>query len=87
MDFVARYFPYGFKKSANANSTPRVRFESLAVGTNLALRAEPDLVPLPVLSWLESDQFQELTTTHASNSAPRLRGRIEFVRDQLLRKE
>ncbi len=84
MGFVQRFFPYGFAKSAKATTTPRVRFEALSVGVNLALRIEPKLTPAPVISWLESKQFVEWTTTHASNSAPRLRGRIEYVRDRLL---
>jgi hypothetical protein len=84
MAFVLRCFPYGFAKSATAKTTPRVRFEALSVGVNLALRTEPDLIPAPVTTWLESEQFTELTTTHASNSGPRMRGRIEYVRDRLL---
>ncbi len=84
MAFVQRFFPYGFAKSATAKTTPRVRFEALSVGVNLALRSEPELTPTPVTSWLDSERFTELTTTHASNSAPRMRGRIEYVRDHLL---
>jgi hypothetical protein len=84
MQFVSRHFPYGFAKSANAKTTPRVRFEALAVGTNLALRKKPDLIPPPVGAWLESEDFSIQTTTHASNSTSRLRNRIEFVRDHLL---
>lgn len=84
MQFVHKYFPYGFAKTRNAKTTPRVRFEALAVGINLALREKPDLIPLPVAPWLESEQFEVETTTHASNSAPRLRSRVEFVRDHLL---
>lgn len=85
MQFVHKYFPYGFAKSRNAKTTPRVRFEALAVGTNLALRIKPDLIPLPVTPWLESEEFEIETTTHASNSAPRLKSRVEFVRDNLLK--
>jgi uncharacterized protein with ParB-like and HNH nuclease domain len=84
MDFVHRHFPYGFAKSNSAKTTPRVRFEALSVGINLALREKPDLIPSPVVVWLESEEFTTQTTTHASNSAPRLRNRIEFVRDHLL---
>lgn len=82
--FVKQNFPNGFAKSSKATMTPRVRFESIAVGVNLALRANPDLIPLRVEGWLDSDDFREHTTTHASNSLPRMKGRIEFVRDQLL---
>jgi hypothetical protein len=84
MDFVKKYFPHGFAKGPKAKTTPRVRFEALSVGVNLALRKDPDVVPDDVQSWLESDEFLRLTTTHASNSAPRLRDRIEFVRDHIL---
>ena len=85
MQFVQKFFPYGFAKSRTAKLTPRVRFEALSVGINLALRQKADLVPEPVTGWLESPEFETHTTTHASNSAPRLRGRVEFVRDNLLK--
>lgn len=84
MAFVHRYFPYGFAKTKSAKTTPRVRFESIAIGVNLALRQVPDLTPRPVTEWLESEEFKVHTTTHASNSAPRMRGRIEYVRNKLL---
>ena len=87
MQFVQKNFPYGFAKSRSAKTTPRVRFEALSVGENLALRERPNLSPQPVIRWLESDDFKYQTTTHASNSAPRLRDRIEFVRDHLTKGE
>lgn len=85
LQFVERYFPYGFAKAKSATSTPRVRFEAIAVGVNLARRERAGLIPgrLPS-SWIGSAEFTAQTTTHASNSGPRLRGRIEFVRDKLL---
>ncbi len=86
MGFVARHFPNGFAKKKGSKSTPRVRFEMIAVGVNLALRERPGLVPTTSPeSWLGSDEFKYHTTTHASNSGPRLRGRVEYVRDQLLK--
>jgi hypothetical protein len=85
MEFVAKYFPNGFAKAKNATTTPRVRFEAIAVGVNLALRIDPNLAPnVPVSEWLTSPEFIDHTTTHASNSGPRLRSRIEYVRNQLL---
>ncbi len=33
--FVQAFFPHGFAKTAGAKSTPRVRFEAIAVGVNL----------------------------------------------------
>ncbi|MFO1031391.1 MAG: DUF262 domain-containing protein [Planctomycetota bacterium] len=82
--FAARFFPHGFAKSETAKATPRVRFEALAVGTNLALRERPNLRPASVDEWLSSKEFVEHTTTHASNSSKRLRGRIEFVKNALI---
>lgn len=43
VQFVQKTFPFGFAKTENAKSTPRVRFEALAVGVALALREKPDL--------------------------------------------
>jgi len=81
--FVDKYFLYGFRKTKNAKSTPRVRFEAISVGVALALRVNPDLVPIS-MEWLESKDFKVHTTTHASNSPKRVTGRIEYVRDMLL---
>lgn len=84
LDFVKKHFLYGFAKTKNAKSTPRVRFEAISVGVALALRQKPKLVPAS-MKWLESDQFKIHTTTHASNSTKRVVGRIEYVRDMLLK--
>ena len=83
LDFVDKFIPNGFAKTKTSTTTPRVRFEAIAVGVNLALRKKSDLIPTTV-DWLESEEFKDHTTTHASNSGPRLRARIEFVRDALL---
>jgi len=84
LNFVEKYFPYGFAKTKNAKSTPRVRFEAISVGVALALRENLDLVP-DSMEWLGSEEFKKHTTTHASNSTKRVSGRIEYVRDVLLK--
>jgi len=84
LDFVQKHFPYGFTKNGRAKTTPRVRFEAISVGVILALRERPTLVPQNPRPWLESEAFEKETTTHASNSLPRLKSRVEFVRDRLL---
>ena len=84
LNFVEKYFPYGFAKTKNAKSTPRVRFEAISVGVALALRENLDLVP-DSMEWLGSEEFKKHTTTHASNSPRRVSGRIEYVRDVLLK--
>ncbi len=81
--FVSKHFSFGFRKTRAARTTPRVRFEAIAVGVHLALERDPRLSPRDV-GWLDSGDFVKETTTHASNSGPRLRARIEYVRDKLL---
>lgn len=83
LGFVDTNFPNGFKKSSGHTRTPRIRYEAIAVGSALALRAKPTLSGVDV-SWLESPEFKKLTTSDASNSRPKVIGRIEFVRDKLL---
>lgn len=82
--FVERYFaPNYFARRPNDSVTPRVRFEAIAVGSFLALQEEPDLSPAST-EWVNSLEFKNKTTTDASNSAPKLTARVEFVRDCLL---
>ncbi|HEK0681026.1 DUF262 domain-containing protein [Proteus sp. G2639] len=83
LQFVHEYYPAGFRKTVTAKSTPRVRFESLAVGTALALRIESDLKP-ENLDWISSEEFKILTTSDGANSKPKVIERIEYVRDKLL---
>lgn len=83
MRFIAKHYPRGFYRTESGKIVPRVRFEAVAVGTALALRQDPNLVPAS-LEWLRSTEFDRLVRTDASNSAPKLRARIEFVRDRLL---
>jgi uncharacterized protein DUF262 len=83
MRFVARSFDDGFYRRGSPNRVPRVRFEAIAIGSALALRQMPGLEAGDT-SWVHGDEFEALTRTDASNSGPRLRGRVEYVRDQLL---
>lgn len=72
-----------FCKKKNATTTPRVRFEAIAVGVGLALRENIDL-KVKNTNWIYSEEFKELTTTDASNNTDKLKNRIEYVRDKLL---
>lgn len=83
LKFVEENFPYGFKKSLNSKSIPRVRFEALVVGTNLALRENRDLTVTNV-NWINSKEFKQLTTSDAANNRSKVQGRIEFVKNCLL---
>ena len=73
----------GFRKSLKSKSTPRARFEAIAVGIDIALRANPKLEPSDN-GWLESDEFIAWTRSDAANNKNRLRGRIAIVKDALL---
>ena len=83
LNFVEQYIPNGFGKLPNSKSIPRVRFEAIAIGANLALKENPKLAN-PSTQWLESQEFKRNTTSDAANSKIKLKNRIEFVRDCLL---
>lgn len=86
LSFVEKVSPHGFTKSETGNQVPRVRFESIAVGSALALRADPalfdrvtDITPL-----LDSSEFAAATRSDAANVKSKLLGRIRLVRDWLM---
>lgn len=83
LSFVQNNFEFGFAKSKNATTTPRVRFEAISVGVALALKEKPDL-HIDNVEWLDSDEFKTLTTSDASNNEGKLAARVEYVRDKLL---
>jgi len=83
LSFVHDNFEFGFAKSKNATTTPRVRFEAISVGVALALKERPDL-HIDNVDWLNSEEFKELTTSDASNNEGKLATRVEYVRDKLL---
>ncbi|MDR3211726.1 MAG: DUF262 domain-containing protein [Planctomycetota bacterium] len=89
LDFVDKYFPNGFRRSANGKFVPRARFEAIAVGVALALREKNDLTPAVPTNWSDistkyGKRFKYHTTTHASNNKSRVIGRIEYVKDMLV---
>lgn len=85
MTFVDAAFPNGFRKSPTGNQVPRVRFEAIAVGSALAIRADPDLTNAPVdqVAWADSHEFSEVTTSDAANVKSKLLGRISYVLSRL----
>lgn len=83
LTFVEKYIPNGFSKGKGHVRTPRIRFEAISVGTALALRINPDIVPAST-DWLESEEFKSLMRSDASNSRPKVIRRIEYVRDNIL---
>ena len=69
------------------NQTPRVRFEAISVGTNLALKTNPNLsvTKKQILDLVENKKFQRLTTSDGSNSKIKVKERIEYVKKYLLK--
>lgn len=84
LDFVEGSFEGGFAKSPTATSTPRVRFEALAIGVNLALKNNPTIPLFDGNTLTSNKEFLVLTTSHGSNSGPRLRARIDFVKNFIM---
>jgi hypothetical protein len=87
MTFIKANYPTAFYRGGKGGTLPRVRFEAVAVGTCLALRENPNLTLNGNTDWLFGDTLNALVRTHASNSGPRLRDRIEYVKVQLLANE
>lgn len=87
--FIGVAFPFGFKRSATGRASPRARFESIAVGTYLALQAMPALTPQPekIKTWIQAKEFSDVTGSDGANAIGRLQRRIHFVRDHLLTPE
>ncbi len=83
LNYVESHFENGFVKGANHTSTPRVRFEALSVGVNLALRVNPNINNV-ASTWLDNEEFTAQVTGSSTNTKSRVRSRVEFVRDKLL---
>lgn len=74
----------GFRKTKTGKSTPRARFEALAIGINLALREKPDLEVKDISNWIDSDEFKKVVTSDAANNKGKLKTRINFVKERLI---
>jgi len=86
MKFIEKTFPFGFRKTASATETYYTRFESLAVGSYLAILNSPKLKKNPpdVSSWINGKKFKAYSKSGGANAKSRLRDRVEFVRDKLI---
>ena len=87
LKFVKAVSPNGFTKSVTGNQVPRVRFESIAVGASLALRADPSVANRvgDISQLLNSKEFAAATTSDAANVKSKLLRRITLVRNWLLK--
>ncbi|WGM22794.1 DUF262 domain-containing protein [Paenarthrobacter sp. OM7] len=79
--FLRRAFPDGLKTRKGA--TPVNLFEAVTVGAALALDRHPSLGATANPTWIASEELRSFTTG-ATNSRPRVKGRIEYCRDKFL---
>ncbi len=79
--YLADAFRDGIK--TRKGITPVNLFEAVSVGAALALVQIPQLPRPATVPWLHSERLRGLTTG-ATNSRPRVTGRIEFCRDRFL---
>lgn len=86
IDFVAKVFPWGFRRTEKGKASPRTRFEAISVGSYLAITEKPRIrdVPPSVEAWHQSKEFTQIIGSDGANAIARLKGRIQFVRDHLL---
>jgi hypothetical protein len=87
IDFVARIFPYGFRRNVRGKATPRARFEAIAVGSRMAIDQKHEILQQDapnVEDWLTDADFIKVTGSDGANAIARLRERTGFVRDHLL---
>jgi hypothetical protein len=86
MNFIAKTFPHGFRRTEKGEATPRARFEALAIGSFLALRENARLRQRPpdVSGWINGKQFSDIAGGDGANAIARLRNRMNFVRDRLI---
>ena len=83
--FVKQVSPYGFTKSPTGKQVPRVRFEAIAVGSALALRANKQLPKSlsDITPFLVSSAFVTATRSDAANVKRKLLTRIGLLKEWL----
>lgn len=86
LDFVEEHFEFGFRKTESAKTTPRSRFEAIAIGSYLALQEKPclNISRERVNDILESSGFKAEIRSDGANARGRLLGRIRFIKRALL---
>jgi hypothetical protein len=83
LKFVDKNLINGFKKTEKSNKTPRVRFEAISVGINLALREQSNLKTAN-MDFIDNTEFISLVTGGSHNSPTSVKNRIEYVKNQIL---
>lgn len=86
IEFVDKSFELGFRKTLGAKTTPRARYEAIALGSHFALEEKPDLnVNIQkTTSILDRPDFKKEVSSDGANAKRKLNGRINYMRDALL---
>lgn len=87
LNFVNKYFDNGFRKSENSKSVSRIRFEAMSVGSSLALSEGLELNTSDTLWAYHDKDYLTMIRSDASNSRPKVKNRIEFVKNKLLNED
>jgi hypothetical protein len=88
LNFVRNTFPSGFKKYQDSDATYRPYFESISVGSHLALQAKSDLVVKSL--WPDSETNNQTSNflipigRYHTHKPENIRQRIDYVKDKLL---
>lgn len=86
MNFVDKYYPYGFAKNEKAKQVARPYFEALSVGAYLALKDNPELEISEenVTNILTDEKFiTSVSGRYQTHRAKTIRARIDYVKDGL----
>lgn len=85
MSFVKNNFPNGFRKSPSATTTPRSRYEAIAIGAYIYLKTHPEAIMLDNFdtSWINESEFNNEVRSDGANAKKKLTGRINFVTEKL----
>lgn len=81
VSFIHKYCELGFRKSKNATTTPRSRFEAISVGTIHALKSGEPIDTLSIPDWITCGEFIKITGLDGANAKSRLNGRINYVKE------
>ena len=79
----ATLYPNNLILKEKSKSTPRARFEALAVGIALALQERSDL-KVDYNAWIDEEDFSLVTRSDAANNKTKLKKRIDFVKNKLV---
>lgn len=86
MQFVDKYYPYGFAKNAIAKQVARPYFEALSVGAYLALKENPNLSIAndKIIELLTNENFiNSVSGRYQTHRAKTIKARIDYIKDGL----